>query len=236
MNELIYILEKGIISIVVMFLFTLLMGRKQVGQLNMFDYIIGITIGSIASEMTIANDIGIVEGTLGIAIYAISAFLISEWTMKSITARRLIVGTPCIIIQRGKILEKSLKKVKIDLNDLMQEARNNGYFDMSEIEYAIMEANGRISFLPKSKYSPVTLSDMKIKSKFKGVCSNLIIDGKIMFDHLKQIKKDEKWLIKRLENMGYNNINDLLLVICDSDEKLTVFERNIEILEENVFE
>lgn len=236
MNELIYILEKGIISIVVMFLFTLLMGRKQVGQLNMFDYIIGITIGSIASEMTIANDIGIVEGTLGIAIYAVSAFLISEWTMKSITARRLIVGTPCIIIQRGKILEKSLKKIKIDLNDLMQEARNNGYFDMSEIEYAIMEANGRISFLPKSKYSPVTLSDMKIKPKFKGVCSNLIIDGKIMFEHLKQIKKDEKWLIKRLENMGYNNINDLLLVICDSDEKLTVFERNIEILEENVFE
>lgn len=236
MNEFWYILEKGIVSILVLFLFTKLMGRKQVSQLNMFDYIIGITIGSIASEMTMAKNISFVEGTLGIGIYAMSAFLISEWTMRSITARRLIVGTPCIIVQRGKLLEKSLKKSKIDLNDLLQEARNAGYFDISEIEYAIMEANGRISFLPKSKYAPLTPDDMKIKTKFKGVSVNLIIDGKIMFKHLKQIKHDERWLLKRLENEGYKNISDLLLVICDSDEKLTIYERNIELLEENVFE
>lgn len=236
MNDFLSIIEKGIASILVLFVFTKLMGKKQVGQLNMFDYIIGITIGSIASEMTMQRGISFVEGTVGIGLYAISALIISEWTMRSIIARRLIIGTPCILIQRGDLLEKSLKKSKIDLNELLQEARNNGYFDISEIEYAIMEANGKISFLPKSKYKALTPNDMKIKTKFKGVCFNLIIDGKIMFKHLKQIKKDEKWLLKRLENMGYRNINDLLLVICDSDEKLTVYERNIEVLEENVFE
>lgn len=236
MNDFLPILEKGIVSIFVLFLFTKLMGRKQVGQLNMFDYIIGITIGSIASEMTMQGGISFVEGTVGIGLYAISAFLISEWTMRSMTVRRLIIGTPCILIQRGELLEKSLKKSKLDLNELLQEARNSGYFDISEIEYAIMEANGKISFLPKSKYKPLTPSDMKIKTKFKGVCTNLVIDGKIMFKHLKQIKKDEKWLLKRLENMGYKNVNDLLLVVCDSDEKLTIYERNIEVLEENVFE
>ena len=236
MNEIISIFWKGIASIIVLFIFTKLMGRKQVSQLNMFDYIIGITIGSIASEMTMAREIDFFEGTLGIALYALSAFIISEWTMRSITARRLIIGTPCMIIQKGKILEKSLKKSKIDINDLLQEARNNGYFDISQIEYGIMEANGRISFLPKSKYAPLTPNDMKIKTTYTGICSNLVIDGNIIKKHLSGIKKDEKWLMTRLEKQGYKNLKDILLVTCDSDEKLTIYEKNIELLEEEPFE
>ncbi len=236
MNEIYLIFWKGIASILVLFLFTKLMGRKQVGQLNMFDYVIGITIGSIASEMTMAKNIDFFEGTLGIAIYALAAFIISEWTMKSIKARRIIIGTPCMIVQRGKILEKSLKKAKIDINDLLQEARNNGYFDISQIEYGIMEANGRISFLPKSKYAPLTPNDMKIKTTYTGICNNLVIDSKIMKNHLKSINKDEKWLMTRLKKEGYGNLRDILLVTCDSDEKLTIYEKNIELLEEEPFE
>lgn len=236
MNELWMIFYKGILSILVLFVFTKLMGRKQVGQLNMFDYIIGITIGSIASEMTMAKGINFFEGTLGIGLYALSAFIISEWTMRSIEARRFVIGTPCMIIQKGKILEKSLKKTKIDINDLLQQARNNGYFDISQIEYAIMEANGRISFLPKSKYQPLTPNDMKVKTTYTGVCSNLVIDGKIMKKHLDYIKKDEKWLKTRLEKQGYKDLSDILLVTCDNDEKLTIYERNIELLEEEPFE
>jgi len=236
MNEALLIFEKGIASIIVLFLFTKIMGRKQVGQLNMFDYVIGITIGSIASEMTMAKEIDFFEGTLGIAIYALSAYIISEVTMKSIKARRLIIGTPCMIIQNGKILEKSLKKSKIDINDLLQEARNNGYFDMSQIEFGIMEANGRISFLPKSKYAPLTPNDMKIKTTYTGICNNLIIDGKIMKKHLKGIHKDEEWLRTRLRKEGYESIENILLVICDSDEKLTIYEKNRELTEEEPFE
>lgn len=236
MNEIYLIFWKGIASILVLFLFTKLMGRKQVGQLNMFDYVIGITIGSIASEMTMAKNIDFFEGTLGIAIYALAAFIISEWTMKSIKARRIIIGTPCMIVQKGKILEKSLKKAKIDINDLLQEARNNGYFDISQIEYGIMEANGRISFLPKSKYAPLTPNDMKIKTTYTGICNNLVIDSKIMKNHLKSINKDEKWLMTRLKKEGYGNLRDILLVTCDSDEKLTIYEKNIELLEEEPFE
>lgn len=236
MNEISMILYKGIASIIVLFLFTKIMGRKQVSQLNMFDYIIGITIGSIASEMTMAKNIDFWEGSLGIAIYALAAFIISEWTMKSITARRLIIGTPCMIIQKGKILEKSLKKSRMDINDLLQEARNNGYFDLSQIEYGIMEANGRVSFLPKSKYAPLTPNDMKIKTTYTGICNNLVIDSKIMKNHLRGIHKDEKWLMTRLQKEGYESLENILLVICDSDEKLTIYEKNIELLEEEPFE
>lgn len=236
MNELWLIFYKGILSIVVLFLFTKLMGKKQVGQLNMFDYIIGITIGSIASEMTMAKGISLLEGTLGIGIYAGSAFLISEITMKSIKARRLIIGTPCILIEDGKILENSLKESKIDINDLLQEARNSGYFDISEIEYAIEEASGKISFLPKSKYAPLTPNDMKIKTSKSSICTNLVMDSKIMYEHLKFIKKDEKWLMTRLKKEGYENLDNILLVTCNNKEKLTIFEKNINKKEIKPFE
>lgn len=229
MESYIEIIYKGILSIIVLFIFTKIMGKKQVGQLNMFDYINGITIGSIAAEMTLNSDISIMEGSIGIAVYALVTYFISIITMKSITARRIFMGTPCMLIQDGKILEKSLIKSKIDINDLLQEARSNGYFDISQIEFAIMEDNGRISFLPKSKYAPLTPNDMKIKTDYVGICSNLVIDGNIMREHLKFIKKDEKWLMTRLKNEGYDDITNLLLVTIDSKEKLTIFEKNKDI-------
>lgn len=230
------ILGKGLTSIVVLFLLTKLMGRKQVGQLNMFDYIIGITIGSIAAEMTLNDEINFFEGAFAISIYAVVAYLISILTSKSIIARRLITGSPLLVIERGKILYTSLKKAKLDVNDLLQEARNNGYFDLSQVEYAIMEPNGKISFLLKSKYNPATNDDLKIKTNYKGLCADLVIDGRIMKQNLKRIKKDEKWLRTRLENNGYSELDNVLLVICDSEEKLTIYEKNKEIEEEKVLE
>ncbi len=230
------ILGKGLTSIVVLFFLTKLMGRKQVAQLNMFDYIIGITIGSIAAEMTLNDEVNFFEGTFALIVYAVVAYLISVLTSKSITARRLISGAPCILIENGKILYRSLKKTKLDINDLLQEARTNGYFDLSQVEYAIMEPNGRISFLLKSKYLPTTNNDLKIKTNYKGLCSNLVIDGKVMINNLEKIKKDEKWLRTRLEKNGYKNLEDVLLVICDSEEKLTIYEKNLDLTEEKVLE
>lgn len=221
------ILGKGLASIFVLFVLSKLMGRKQVGQLNLFDYIIGITIGSIAAEMILNDEIDFLEGTFAVSIYAFISYGISFLTSKSIIARRLITGAPCVLISRGKILMNSLKESKIDVNDLLQEARNNGYFDLSQIEYAIMEANGRISFMLKSKYLPTTLDDMKIKATYQGLCVNLVIDGKIIPKNVKAIDKDEKWLRTRLKNNGYETLENILLVICDSNEKLTIYEKNL---------
>lgn len=227
---------KSIGSLIVLFFVTKLMGRKQVGQLNLFDYIIGITIGSVASAMILDKEIQFLEGSLAVLIYGLSAYLISLVTSKSIICRRLVTGSPEVIIENGKILYDSLKRSKIDVNDLLQEARNNGYFNISQVEYAIMEPNGRISFLLKSKYNTPTLQDLKIKADYQGLCSNLVIDGKIMYNNLKQIGKDEKWLMTRLARNGYEDIDNVLLVICDSKEKLTIFEKNTDLKKPEVLE
>ena len=223
--EFFYVFIKSIGSIIALFFFTKAMGRKQVSQLNLYDYVVGITIGSVAAEVSINFEAKFLNGLIVMAVYTIVSILIAHFTAKSMKLRRFVVGTPIISIEDGKILEDMLEKSKIDLSDLLQEARNNGYFDISEIEFAIMEANGKISFLPKSKYAPITANDMKVKAPYKGLCTNLVIDGNIMSNNLKVIGKDDKWLLTRLKKLGYADVSDLLLVTCDSKEKLTVYEK-----------
>ena len=234
--EFFYIFIKSIGSIIALFFFTKAMGRKQVSQLNLYDYVVGITIGSVAAEIAINLESHFWHGLIVMGVYTIVSILIAHFTAKSMILRRFVVGVPIIIIEDGKILEDNVEKSKIDLSDLLQEARNNGYFDISEIEFAIMEANGKISFLPKSKYIPVTPNDMKLKVPYKGLCSNLVIDGKIMSNNLKIINKDDKWLLTRLEKEGYKNIEDLLLVTCDSKEKLTIYKKGEDSIKEGCLE
>lgn len=227
---------KSVGSLLALFLFTNALGKKQINQLNMFDYVIGISIGNVVAEMTVNKEVLFWDGVIVMFIYSLISIFVSYITTKSIILRRVISGTPVIIMENGKIIEKGLNKSKIDINDFLEEARTNGYFDISEIEYAILEANGKISFLPKSKFKPLTSNDVKLKPPYKGICTNVVIDGKIMHDNLKCIKKDEKWLITRLQALKYPNIKNLLLVTCDTNERLVVFEKNINPISKGNFE
>lgn len=221
------IVIKGFISLVYLFLVIKILGKKQISELNIFDYVIGISLGNIAAEMTINKDITIFNGLLAMSVYAAISLFVSYITAKSIMARRFAVGFPIVLIENGKISKEQLKKVKIDLNDLLQDARENGYFDISEIEYAIMEVSGKVSFLPKSQYRPATCNDMKIKKDYDGLVANLIMDGKVMEEHLKLIGHDYNWLMKRLEKAGYHDPSEIFLALCDSKEKMTFYPMNI---------
>lgn len=230
------VVYRTFLSALTLFLLAKAMGRKQIGELNTFDYIIGITIGSIASEMTVNNDVSLINCIVAMAVLSLIGILISYGTTKSMFLRRFFTGCPIILIENGKIIEKGLNKARFDINDLLEECRINGYFDISEIAYAVMEANGRISFLLKSKYTPVTLSDMKIKASKKGLCVNLIIDGNIMMEHLKNINKDSAWLLTRLENMGYSDYSNILLASCDTKEQITVYLKSVPLTNSKVLE
>lgn len=226
---------KSIGSIVALFIFTKIMGKKQVSQLNMFDYVLGITIGSVAAEIAVNLEAEFYKGIIVMAVYTAISLLVSYITTKSITLRRSITGVPVVLMENGKLLESGLKKAKYDVNDFLQEARNSGYFDISELEYALMEPNGKISFLTKSKYAPLTPSDMKIKVDYKGLVANLVIDGKIMEENLRQINKDKKWLMTRIKN-NKASLEEILLLTCDSKEQIMIYkkeenERNRTILE-----
>ena len=223
------VIVKGFVSILYLFFVIKILGKKQISELNIFDYVIGITLGNIAAEMTVNDEITLLNGLLAMSIYGVVSLFVSYITCKSIWARRFISGFPIVLMENGKISKEQLKKVKLDLNDLMQDARENGYFDLSEIECAVMEVSGKVSFLPKSANAPVQNHDLKIKTNRAGLTANLVIDGVIMENNLKAIGKDKDWLIKKLSKEGYNDINEILLVLCDNKEKLTIYPMNFRI-------
>ena len=235
-NEFMSVTVRAISSLIALFLVTKLLGKKQVSQLSLFDYVIGISIGNFAAEMTINLESNEINGIWAVVIFGIFAYLISILTMKSMRIRRFFMGTPTVIIQEGKILENNLKKVKFDINDMLEEIREQGYFDISQIEYAIMEADGKFSILPKSEYRPLTTKDMNLKASKEGLCANVIIDGKIMKNNLNLCNKNEEWLLKQLKVKGYSDLENILLATLDINDKINVYERNYNLKSKDVLE
>lgn len=225
-TEAMSIIPRSLGSLLTLFFVTKLMGKKQVSELSLFDYVIGISIGNFTAEVTMGLDKQYIDGLIAIIAFGIVSWGVSKITMKSITLRRLIIGTPTVVIQKGKILEKSLKKLNIDINDLLEQCRSNGNFDISQIEYGIMEVNGKVSILLKSQYNPVTPKDLNIKTEQQELIANVVIDGKIMHNNLLNMKKDDKWLYKELKVKGYE-LDDVLLATLDSNEKLNIYEKNM---------
>ena len=229
------VILRALMSLLALFIVTKIIGKKQVSQLSLFDYVIGISIGNFAAEMTINTDSPEINGIVAVLVFGLVAYLVSYLTLKSIVLRRFFIGTPTILIQKGKIIEKNLKRSKMDMNDLLEQIRIDGYFDISEVDYAIMEANGKISVLPKKENKPVTLKDMQLKGEKQSLCANIIIDGKIMHGNLENMHKTEKWLLKQLSVKG-KKLEEILLATLDMEDKLILYERNNEIKVDDVLE
>lgn len=235
-EELYRVSIRALLSLTVLFFITKLLGKKQVSQLSVFDYVIGISIGNFAAEITTSLDNQFANGILAMLIFGFIAYFVSIVTMKSIVLRRFFMGFPTILISKGKIVEKGLKTAKMDINDLLEQCRINNYFNIDEIEYALLEVNGTISILPKGENKQVTIKDMNIKPQQQGLCSNVIIDSKIMYNNLKNSNKTKEWLLKELKVKGYKDIKHVLLATLDINEKLIVYEKNVNNDIKNVLE
>lgn len=140
-----------------------------------------------------------------------------------------------MLIEDGKIIEDGLRKVRYDVNDLLEEMRSAGYFNIDSIAYAIMETSGRVSFLPKDSDSPVTKKDMNLKILPSCLVSNVVIDGKVMENNLKAINKDVNWLMHEFSVLGFN-VDDILLATVDSNYKLMVYEKGVKSIYDTVLE
>lgn len=218
------ILLRSLLSIVILFVLAKLMGSKQISQMTFFDYAIGISIGSIAADIAADIESSYIDAICGMVIYAAVAVLISYLSQKFIPARRILVGTPTILISRGQILRQNLAKVKMEINELLCECRVGGYFNIADLEYAIMEPNGRISFIPKAAKKPVTAEDLNLTPQQDRLVANIILDGKVMPENLKCMGKNEEWLYRQLKQQGIKNKEDIILATLDTDNNLSVYQ------------
>lgn len=220
--EILRIIITSAVSLFVLFLLTKLMGSKQVSQLTMFDYIIGISIGSIAAEMATELDTPL-NSLAAMIVYGIIAAAVSYISEKSLKARKLLSGKPLVLLDNGKLYRENMKKARMDINEFLMQCRSQGYFDISNIQTAVMEFNGRMSILPKSTERPLTPNDMNIAPEQEHMTIALIEDGVIIEENLKASGKDYIWLKKQLKEQGFNTPEDVLLAMCDRDNRLTVF-------------
>lgn len=225
LTEVLSVSLRTVISIAVLYVISLIMGERQISQLTYYDYIVGISIGSIAA-MSVETSISLWLIIASMVIFGGFALLISFITSKSIVLRRILTGKPVVMIYNGEIIKSGLKKHNYDINDLLLECRIKGYFDISQIQCAIMETNGEISILPKAPYHPLTASDLKLDLKEEYLQYNLIIDGKLLIKNLKAYGKDEKWIKKKLKEQGINKISDVLLCVGDDSGSISAFLQN----------
>lgn len=236
MNEILDVILRSALSLVALFFLTKLLGKKQISQLSVFEYIIGITIGSIAAEGSLNLDYPLINSIVVMTVYVVIVFLMSFLTLKSMLVRKLFTGVPTVLIERGKIIESGLKKCMLDINDLLEECRNKGYFDLNQLDYAIMETSGKVSFLPKSEYRPLKGKDIDVYPPYEGILANVIVDGEIQTSALKGIDKDNRWLLKTLKKQGFNNLDSILLATLDATNKITVFTKNEPLKKTNILE
>lgn len=234
-NEALSIIPRSIVSLISLFVATKILGKKQVSELSLFDYCIGISIGNFTAEMILVLENQLVNGVVAILTFGILGYLISYLTTKSIVLRRYIFGVPTIIMEKGKLSYKALKKLNIDINDFLEQARNAGYFNIEELSYAIMEANGKISFLEKDEYRKPTKKDLKLKKSKSGLTSNIIIDGKLMEENIKATEQEPAWFIKELEKMGYTDYENILLATYENN-KINIYRKNQELMPVNTLE
>lgn len=222
--EFVYIVVLTLVSIIVLFLLTKLSGSRQISEMGFFDYIIGITIGSIAAEMATNIDLEWWKGVTAMTIYAFTGILLSYISQKSISARKFISGQPIILISKGKMIKNNLKKAKIEVNDLLTSARSNGYFNIGDIDYAIMETTGKISFMPVARKRALNPSDFNFAPESEGLYINVIIDGQVIEKDLKNADMSRQELLSRLKERGVKP-KDILLATVNGKKELTIFEK-----------
>lgn len=227
------IFYQSLFSVIALFLLTRIMGYKQVSQLSLFDYINSITIGSIAAEMAIDLDGNYMKPLFAMVVYAAIVILFSKITQHSIKLRRLINGKAITLYKNKTLYNENMKKAKMDVDEFLTECRINGYFDLSQIETAILEPNGKISFLPVSKNRPATPEDLGISPTQEEVFANVIIDGKVMKQNLAHIGKDMNWLNQQLDGQNIKK-EDAFLAICDKQGNFHVYERVKHLVDQDV--
>ena len=221
--EILKIIILSTTSIIILFILTKIIGSREISQLSMFDYINSITIGSIAAEMATSLEENFMQPLVAMITYTVIIIIIEFICGKSLKFRRLINGNALILLDNGKLYKKNFKKAKLDITEFLTECRNKNYFNISDIQTAILEPNGKLSIIPKSSKKIPVSEDINIYPKQEQITTNVIFDGKIIYENLKSTGNNETWLNNTLKKQNISDISDIFLATCDSDNNLSFY-------------
>lgn len=218
-----YIALTSLFSVIALFVLTKLIGNQQISEMRFFDYVVGITIGSIAAEMATTLEKNPLIPLVSMVIYAAASILMSYLSMFSFKMRKIIDGVPVELFRDNTFIQKNLRKAKIDIHALLTLCRNNGYFDLSQVHTIIYENNGKISILPHANDRPATPRDFSLAVKEESVQYNVIVDGHVLDGNLQFAGKTREWLQKELKQQNLADVNKIMLATVDKTGTLSVY-------------
>ena len=222
MNEGLMTFIRGIIGFFTLLIFTRILGKQQVSQLTFFDYVVGITIGSTASSLTTDLTSRAWPHWVGLLTWTSLCFILQLITLKSKTAEKYLDGQPTIIISNGIILEKSMKKFRYTIGDLLAQLRDKGIFDLDDVAFAVLEKDGQLSILKKTECDFVSPKDLKLKVSPASIDYQVIYDGSIIAENLTTINRNEKWLMNKLKKQGISDTSEVFLATYNSSSGLHI--------------
>ena len=193
---------RSILLYIIVLVVMRLMGKREIGQLQPFELAISIMIADLASTPMADTGIPITNGIIPILALLVMHLVISILNIKSIKAREILCGKPSILIYRGKIDEKNLKKERFTVNELEERLRGNNIVNIGDVEYAILETSGQITVIQKPNKRNTIPEDFGIEPEYEGIAYDLVVDGKVMYENLKVLNKDYNWLKKQVGKFG----------------------------------
>ena len=203
--DIVKIIFTSIGSLAAMFCITRLIGNRQMSQMSMFDYVNGITVGSIAAEFATSLEQDFWLPLTAMAVYGLAAVAIAWGTCKSMALRRFFNGRPTVLFEHGKLYEQNLAAARMDINEFLTQCRAAGYFDLTQLESAVLETNGQVSFLPLSERRPVTPQDLGLAVQPEKPCVCVVMDGRVLAGNLRATGNDEVWLRRALATVNAQN-------------------------------
>jgi uncharacterized membrane protein YcaP (DUF421 family) len=214
---------RTLIGFTILLFLTLLLGKKQLGQLTIFTYITGIALGNIAGDMVVHRDIKLIDGVAGLVMWALLTFIVELISLKSSKARVFLDGEPSIVIKKGTIMQKELAKNRLNMDDLTMLLRINNIFSIQDVDYAILEPNGQLSVLKKSSLESITKKDMQIQLESRNYLpTEIIVDGKLVNKNLKELNLNNEWLNQQLKQANIYSVKDVFFAELQIDGSLYI--------------
>lgn len=222
-NEFFDIVKTNLLIFIALFIITRILGKKQLSQLTYFNYVTGITIGSIAANGVNIESNSAYDNYISLACWGIFTLIIAILSMKLPLLKVAFEGEPAVVIKKGKVQKKSLQSLRLTMNDLLMLLRNKNVFNIKDVYYAVLEQNGKLSLLKEESAKQVTKKDVNANISNKtNIATSIIIDGNLIEKNLKEINVEKKWVLEQLKKQGIKNYKSVFYAQIQDDGQLYI--------------
>lgn len=212
MNETLVVLVRSLIAFFTLLIFARALGKQQLSQLTFFDYVLGITVGSIAATLSVDLDSRAWAHWVSLLFWSLTALILEFFAFRRRGLEEYLSGRPAVVIMNGNILEKEMHSNHYPIPDLLKQLRDKGVFDINQVAYGILENNGKLSVLLKPEFQPVTAGDLQLKPPSGGVNTEIIYNGILVAENLKKAGRDALWLNQTLQDAGVQSTAEVFLM------------------------